>query len=45
LLMLNVATFTKPLSVLVLLGTPPKRSNRIRCSGWQYFNGGKKCRE
>src|SRR6266403_1559473 len=43
LLMLKVATFTKPLSVPVPPGAPPKRGNRVRCSGWHYFTGGKKC--
>ena len=35
-------TLTKSLSVPVLLGASPKGSNRVRCSGWHYFNGGKK---
>jgi hypothetical protein len=42
LLMLKVAALTKALSVLAPLGAPPKKSNRIRCSGWHYFTGGKK---
>src|ERR1700722_5642915 len=34
LLMLNVATFTKPLSVPVLLGAPPQKEDTSLCSGW-----------
>jgi hypothetical protein len=38
LLMLKVATFTKPLSALVLSGVP-KTNKRVRCSGPHYCTG------